>query len=185
MFGSFPFAGASFADVGQANISIAVTGVSATTQLGVVKTGISVQPSPVLATASVGTVFAKTSYNAVVTGFGLTTGLGDVDEYLQIFVYPTGVSSTVSLGTVIPSSDNILDVTGFGLTASLGTATVTAGSYVDGTGLSATVSLGTVAVTAEVVVYLTGVSARGGVSTPLVWGIIDTTQTPNWVPIAA
>jgi hypothetical protein len=53
------------------------------------------------------------------------------------------------------------------------------------TGFGLTASLGTVAPTAEAVVYLTGVSARGGVSTPLVWGIIDTSQTPNWTPIAA
>jgi len=26
----------------------------------------------------------------------------------------------------------------------------------------------------------TGVSATGGVSTPLVWGEVDTSQTPNW-----
>ena len=100
-------------------------------------------------------------------------------------VFPTGVSATGNLGDVIPASDNIIEVTGFGLVTSLGTVEVDAKAVVEETGLSATISLGTVEVDAKAVVYLTGVSARGGVSTPLVWGIIDTRQTPNWTPIAA
>ena len=111
--------------------------------------------------------------------------MGEDEVDGQATVYPTGVSTSVSLGDVIPASDNVIDVTGFELTASLGTIEVDAKAVVDETGLSATVSLGAVEVDAKAVVYLTGVSARCNTSTPLVWGIIDTTQTPNWTPIAA
>jgi hypothetical protein len=46
-------------------------------------------------------------------------------------------------------------------------------------------ALGEVDESGKAVVQVTGVTAVGRVSRPLVWGLIDTSQTPNWIPIAA
>jgi hypothetical protein len=64
------------------------------------------------------------------------------------------------------------------------------------TGVAGTISQGSVAIKGNADVILTGVSANGYINYPLVWGLIDTSQnpnysgintaqTPNWVPIAA
>jgi hypothetical protein len=185
MFSAFPLAGAPFAGIPQSSISFAVSGVSATGALGEVKTGISVQPDALTAQVLLGNAVAKANADALITGIGAVSTLGNVTVYLQKIVDVNSVSAVVSLGTITPSSNNIIDITGFGLTASLGEENSQGNATITLTGFVGTVALGTVDSTAEVVVYLTGVSATGFVNYPLVWGIIDTSQIPNWTPIAA
>jgi hypothetical protein len=67
----------------------------------------------------------------------------------------------------------------------LGEAEVNADSNVTVTGVAGTIFQGSVAISGKATVILTGVSATGRVARPLVWGLIDTSQNPNWVPIAA
>ena len=76
-------------------------------------------------------------------------------------------------------------MTGVAGTMGLGEVEAEAGANAVVTGVAGTISLGSVAVNSDANVYLTGVSAVGRVSRPLVWGLIDTSQTPNWTPIAA
>ena len=76
-------------------------------------------------------------------------------------------------------------MTGVAGTMGLGEVEVDAEATVNVTGVAGTVFVGSVAVSSDANVYLTGVSAVGRVSRPLVWGLIDTSQTPNWMPIAA
>ena len=86
----------------------------------------------------------------------------------------TGVVGTITVGQVSQASSNTVLVTG----------------------VAGTISLGSVAIKGNASVILTGVSANGYVNYPLVWGGINTyqdsnfsgintSQTPNWVPIAA
>ena len=70
-------------------------------------------------------------------------------------------------------------------TTVLGQVTQASSNTVRVTGVAGTISLGSVAINGDASVILTGVSASGFVNYPLVWGLIDTSQTPNWVPIAA
>jgi len=67
----------------------------------------------------------------------------------------------------------------------LGAVAINARCFVYPTGVQATGQVGTVTVITKANVSVTGVSATGRVSRPLVWGLIDTAQTPSWVPIAA
>jgi len=53
------------------------------------------------------------------------------------------------------------------------------------TGLQATGSIGQVTVNAAANVSVTGVQSVGQVGTVSFWLEIDTSQTPNWVEIAA
>jgi hypothetical protein len=135
---------------------------------------------------TLGSVTVQADADVVETGFGLAASLGTVEVDSKGTVFPIGVSAAGALGNVTFSTDNVISVTGFGLTASLGADEVVqadANVYVTQAYLLG--EIGNVTVGGKATVYVTGVSARGGVSTPLVWGIIDTTQNPNWVPIAA
>lgn len=196
--------------VAQANADVPVTGVEASTSVGNVTVYLQkfVYPVGVEAANDVGTVEVDAKANVTVTGLSATGSLGEADSAITVDVSVTGISATTSLasvatsadsnaivyvdqpmvmglGEVIPSSDNIITVTGFQLTTGLGDEGVRIVVDVDVSGVYGTSELGTVEVDSKATVYVTGVSARGGVSTPLVWGIIDTTQNPNWVPIAA
>jgi len=53
------------------------------------------------------------------------------------------------------------------------------------TGVVGTIFEGETDESGKAIVTVTGVQAVGRVSRPLVWGLIDTSQTPNWLPIAA
>ena len=68
----------------------------------------------------------------------------------------------------------------------LGEETVTADANTNVTGNAGTGQLGTVAIVAKAGVNVTGVQGTGQTQTfTLVWGEIDTAQTPNWTEIAA
>ena len=65
---------------------------------------------------------------------------------------------------------------------------VDAKAVVNVTGLVGTTQLGTASVVAKGTVYVIGVVGTGEVGNnifTLVWGEIDTSQTPNWTEIAA
>ena len=84
------------------------------------------------------------------------------------------------------SGKAIVDVTGVVGAVGLGSVTTQTVNNFAVTGVQGTMALGEVEIQGEAVVILvTGVSATGQVSRPLVWGLIDTGQTPNWLPIAA
>jgi hypothetical protein len=51
------------------------------------------------------------------------------------------------------------------------------------TGVSATGAVGTATAVGGSKVTLVGVQAAGIVATPLVWGLVDDSQTPNWQPV--
>jgi hypothetical protein len=120
-----------------------------------------------------------------VTGVSATTALGEEEVDGKVRVFPTGVSASGRLGTEEVDGKAIVNVTGVAGTVVLGTVRQATSNTVQVTGVVGTISQGSVAIDGKATVYLTGVSATGRVARPLVWGLIDTSQNPNWVPIAA
>lgn len=198
--------------IAQANADVLVTGVDATTSLDSVTVYLQKQVAVtgVQAANDVGTVEVDAKANVELTGLNATAYLGTADSAIFVDVYPTGVNATGYLGTSSESGDsnfivtgtfvlnsslgevslvtnNAVSVTGVNATASLGSVTANGKANAEPAGLSATVSLGTVTVSAiaNITINTSGLVMTCRTSTPLVWGIIDTTQNPNWTPIAA
>jgi len=88
--------------------------------------------------------------------------------------------SSWSSGAWNESITGTLDVNGL-----LGTATsATPDALVNTTGVSTSGNIGSVLVSeGPTNILVTGVNANGGIGTILVWGVIDTSQTPNWQEI--
>jgi hypothetical protein len=142
-------------------------------------------PTGVEAANDEGAVAVKTVNNVFVTG---VEGAGELGTATVSAKSNTGVSDVFALGyigTTTVSAKAVVNVTGVVGTTGLGEAEVSGDGNVVVTGVAGTISLGSVAINSDANVTLTGVSANGYVNYPLVWGIIDTSQTPNWVPIAA
>lgn len=157
--------------------SVDVIGVEATTALG-----------------TVSEVIGKV--NVVLTGVQGNTALGEDEIDGDANAVVSGVSASSSVNSVTVFGKAVVNVTGVAGTVSLGQVTQASSNTVQVTGLLGTISLGSVAINGDASVILTGVSASGRVAGPLVWGLIDTSQssnfsgintsqTPNWVPIAA
>jgi len=94
----------------------------------------------------------------------------------QLDIGVDGVGATAGLGSVVVVTGKVVAVTGVGAVGSIGTPTFTTTINQNVTGVSGTVNLGSIELPLEV----SGVSATGQVGKVLVWGQIDTDQTPNW-----
>jgi hypothetical protein len=164
-----------------------VVGQQATINIGevTVKGKSNLTLTGVAGTGQVGTAIGSADANAVVSGVSAATGLGEEEIDGKANVSPTGVSATGRVGTAQVTGKAWVNVTGVAGTVALGQVTQASSNTVRVTGLVGTISQGSVAINGKATVYLTGVSATGRVARPLVWGLIDTSQNPNWVPIAA
>ena len=162
---------------GVLSANVDVTGVEATATLGIVSEVIG-------------------QVNVVLTGVQGNTALGEDEVDGNANVVVSGVSANVSIGTVSVFGKANVEVTGVAGTVALGQVTQATSNTVMVTGVAGTIFQGSVAIKGNADVILTGVSASGQVGRPLVWGLIDTyqnsnfsgintSQTPNWVPIAA
>lgn len=121
-------------------------------------------PAGVQATIAIGAEFVSGVANVTVTGVQAAGQLGEEDTSGDATVVITGIEATATLGVITTKSDNNI----------LAIAVVAQG-YIGETEESGD----------AVVVSITGVSGTGVVARPLVWGLIDTAQTPNWLPLAA
>jgi len=95
----------------------------------------------------------------------------------------SGLSGVIGLkfvGEEEVVSNNNLSVTGFGATVGLGSISVALNNLVPVTGFSATSGLGNVSAEANAIANVTGVSSAMSLGNNLVWGEINTNQTPNW-----
>jgi hypothetical protein len=146
--------------------TVNVVGVEATTTLGVVSE-----------------VIGKV--NVVLTGLQANTALGEEEVDGKANASPSGVSASGSVGNVTVFGKANINVTGVAGTVVLGQVRQATSNTVMVTGVAGTISQGSVAIRGKATVTLTGVSATGRVARPLVWGLIDTSQNPNWAPIAA
>ena len=140
------------------------------------------------------TVTAIQNASISVTGLTGTSALGTVSvtAIQNASTSVTGLLGTSALGsvTVDVGGSTSVSVTGLLGTSALGTVSVTAVSNVSTsvTGLLGTSALGSVTVTtgsgADVSVNVTGLSGTASLGTVLVWGLVDTAQTPNWLAIS-
>lgn len=188
MFGISSFAAAPFASF-DTNVVVAVTGVTATGNVGSLTPNTSVALIGVTATGSVGSVGA-----AISVALTSVTGTGSVGSVtVSSTVAVSGVTGTGSVGTVTPSTSEGED--GTTATGSVGTVTpsiTTTISGVTGTGsvgdvvftqvadLTAVTATGSVgSISLSKVVALTGVTGTGSVGTLAShgWQLIDTEQS--------
>jgi hypothetical protein len=161
---------------GGTSVSVDVTGLTGTTALGDE------------------TVTAIQNASTSVTGLTGTTALGTttVTAIQNVSTSVTGLTGTTALGsvTVDVGGSTSVSVTGLTGTSALGTVSVTAVRNVSTsvTGLLGTSALGNITVTtgsgADVSVNVTGLSGTASLGTVLVWGLVDTAQTPNWLAIS-
>ena len=161
---------------GGTDVSVSVTGLTGTTALGdetvTAIQNASTSVTGLLGTSALGTVSVTAIQNAStsVTGLLGTSALGSVtvDVGGSTSVNVTGLTGTSALGTVsVTAVRNVsTSVTGLLGTSALGNITVTTGSG------------------ADVSVNVTGLSGTASLGTVLVWGLVDTAQTPNWLAIS-
>jgi hypothetical protein len=177
--------GSVFAQFGN---NVTLTGVAAEAifdGVGVAAGGsISTEPheNPCLGLVGTVTIFSVASVAVTTTGVSASGAVGTVD-----FQYNANIEVTepytifADLGTVEVAAKTNVTLTGVSASGAVGTVATGFGYYV--TGVSATVSLGGVAISIGANALVTGVQATGSVTTPLVWGVINDNQTPNWVTI--
>ena len=164
-----------------------VTGEQATINIGEVSViaKANIFPAGVESIGAIGQVDQKTTNFVVTTGVSGEGQIGNVIASAKSNTGAAGVSANVRVNSVVVNGSAVAFVTGVVGNTGLGEAEVDAESNVTVTGVAGTISLGSVAISGKATVVLTGVSASGRVARPLVWGLIDTSQNPNWVPIAA
>jgi hypothetical protein len=164
-----------------------VVGQQATINIGEVsvKAKGNIFPTGVVGTGVTGTAEADAKATVQVTGVQGNTALGEEEVDGKVRVFPTNVRARGAIGFAEVDGKAIVNVTGVAGTVGLGEVEQATSNSVLVTGVAGTISQGSVAIDGKATVYLTGVSATGRVARPLVWGLIDTSQNPNWAPIAA
>jgi len=147
------------------DVSVAITGASASCSVGSLVSSLSVAASGVAGSASVGSLSAAIS--VALSGLSATSGAGTVTASTagDVTVSVSGVSAVVSAGTVVPA----LSLTVSGSSASASAGTVTRSQSVSLTGASATGFAGSV-------------TTSGGVVQVRTKGLRKTRYTPGRVP---
>ena len=105
----------------------------------------------------------------------------------QLDLTVDGVSAAGSIGTATVNVEYRVDVTGASAAMFLGTVSVSGGASALITGLSGTAELGDgffISLSAKIELT-SGVSGIGTAGKTLIWGEVDTDQTPNWDIIEA
>lgn len=138
------------------------------------------------ASAELGVATTRTVNNFQVTGVEAVGEIGVATEITGgTNVLVSGVLGTTALGEEEVVADANVTVTGIQATAVLGTVDVDSKAVVNVTGVVGTIFEGETDESGKAFVVVTGVVGVGRVSRPLVWGLIDTSQNANWMPIAA
>lgn len=117
------------------------------------------------------------------TGVEGSGELGEEVARAAANVTVTGVETGITAGGVDLQTNNNLEVTGVEASVLVNDVGVININYISVSGLTLTSSVGTVEVDAKCNALVTGVFGTGQVGKTLVWGMIDTAQTPNWQPI--
>lgn len=92
------------------------------------------------------------------------------------------VSGSVGSAEVF-TPDVIVDVTGLSATGAVGDVNVPQAT-INAVGLEANANLGSIEVfLPDIAVFVTGVSSTGNIGKTTMWGLVNTSQTPNWQEI--
>ena len=97
----------------------------------------------------------------------------------------TGVSASAAVGTATPSLPITISITGVSAATGIGSPTPSVGITLIPSGVSATAAGGSVSAGVSMTVTPTGVQVSTAVGVALIWQEIDTTQSANWIQIAA
>jgi len=180
--GNESLAVATFQAKATADVTVALTGVSATGAVGTDAVLHDQAVTGVAATATVGTTAPSTT--VAVTGNAATASVGSVTPSASVSL--TGVVATTSVGTTAPSTT--VAVTGVEATGAVGTVTASIGGDITApvTGVSSTGTVGTLA--PSTTVATTGVSAAGAVGTVVpaslatITGVVGTAAAGTLTP---
>ncbi len=210
-FSDIPFSDEGSISVSVAVSGVSATGSIGTVQAGEFVT---VVPTGVEATSAVGTPTFKLDFTFSVTGvvgtfqsigpysvnvqsnvtifvtgndIAATSALGSEEVLLAPNVYPTGETATGGVGTPLISTQAIVSVTNTNLlmTSTLDDVSVGTGVTVFPTGVSATGDIGFIQMNFGSDIFPTGLSMTGSIGDIAIWQEVDSSQTPNWVRIAA
>jgi len=141
--------------------------------------GVSVSPTGVSASGSLGSLSVVATANVSPTGVSASGAIGDVVVSLPVSVSPTGVSASGAVGDVTVSAGGNISVspTGVSASGSLGSLSVVAAANVSPTGVSASGAIGDVTISLLTQALVTGVSATGSVGTTDVIGLANVSPT--------
>ncbi|HEY7824416.1 MAG TPA: hypothetical protein VIG24_16355 [Acidimicrobiia bacterium] len=122
--------------------------------------------------------------NVDLTGVASTVGLGDPVIDAGAVVQVTSVGAVASeLGTLAFNAKAFVYPNGFGITSAQGTAIARAGADVIVSGFQMNTAFSGVEIIATAAIIPTGIAVEVGLRPPLVYGEIDTTQSPNYTEI--
>ena len=173
-------------EIGDAAVEAAalvlVVGVEGTGQVGdvLVARDAEVTLTGVEALGEVGTAVVSAGANVTETGLEGTGEVGDATVSLGQAISVTGLFGVGQVGTVTISAAANENLTGVEGAGEVGTVTVELVTPVAVTGVEGTGEVGTVVARAGSNVAVSGVQATGIVASVLVWGEVNTNQTPNW-----
>ena len=195
-------AGALGSELIKLGVTIGVTGLESTNSIGTISIAVNsiLTVSGVQGAGTIGTATASASSVTTVTGvegagslglgYGWGRGTWSSGPWSQsgivklgVTVGATGLEIANSIGTVSVVTNSILTATGVQGAGAIGSATVATVGIHTVTGVEAVGEIGDLGVGVSFAV--TGVEAASFVVTPNVWSVVDTTQTANWVLIAA
>jgi len=148
----------------QVDVTVSLTGVSATASLGdetVVAKAV-VEPTGVSATGAVGDISLVTNNIIEETGLEATGAIGDSTVVAKSVVDVTGVSTTGSLGAETVVAKAVVEPTGVEGTTALGEVIQRTSNTIAQEGFEATTSLGDVVVTADANTVQTGLEGVMG-----------------------
>jgi len=123
----------------------------------------------------------NTALPVTVTGVSAASAIGSA--VFPITVEITGVSAASAIGSATITIPVTLTLSGVSATSVIGSSSANTTSILSVTGVSSTSAVGSVQV--PLFVPVTGVSAEGLVTGSLVWSVIDDSQEPDWIEIAA
>ena len=171
----------------RADANVQVTSVTGTGEIdagSVVQIQQNLNVTGFAATGTIGTAGSAIFAPVSVTGVEGTGEEGTVTEITgDTNVVVIGTTSTSAAGDVSISGGASASPTGVEGVGFLGEETTRGTAIVVEDGVSSTGAIGTATVGADSRVTVTGVTAVATIDNPLVWGGINTSQTPNWVEI--
>jgi hypothetical protein len=145
--------------------------------------GVIVSAANVSATGSIGnvTVAAVGGVTYTAESVSATGSIGNATVAVVggVTVSATSVSATGSIGSATATAPVVVSASSVSAAGAIGGVTIPV--YLQG--VSAVGAIGNVAVPIAQTILVTSVYATGRVSSPLVWGPVDTSQTANWVEI--
>ena len=125
--------------------------------------------------------------NVELTGITSTLGVSSVVIDAEADVELTGISSSLGIASVTVDGEANAEPAGQQITSALGTATTRTTNKFEIFSPPSNVEaeLGSIIIIAKANVTLIGLQINAAVDDPLIWSLIDESQTPNWEEVAA